>query len=410
MALRAHPRGGPEQLVYEQAPVPVPGPGEALVAVHAAAITFAELTWEESWTSRDGRDRTPVIPSHEVSGTVAELGPDASGFAVGAEVYGLIDFDRDGAAAQYVTLPAAHLAARPTSVSHVAAASLPLAALTAWQALADYAALEPGEQVLVQGGAGGVGVYAVQLAAILGGNVTATGRARDREFVGGLGAKTYLARGEDGDRAGERIRVSLEHYRLWDESFRSRIVAVAGDLAAPRFGLDQAGYTRLAERIDLIFHNGARVNHIEPYARLRAANVSGTREVLRLATNGRIKPVHYISTANTVIPVALAPDFTGPEDTELSVAEVSDNGYVASKWVAEQLVRQAGERGVPVRIYRPGLVSGDPRSGVNSADDSFWNMIRAAAILGMAPDTGDAAMALAVEIFGLDAEVGSFSK
>ncbi|MBY8863128.1 amino acid adenylation domain-containing protein [Nocardia sp. CA2R105] len=216
-----------------------------------------------------------------------------------------------------------------------------------------------------------------------------------RELLDSTSARVWcLARGEDDERAGERVRGSLEHYRLWDESFRSRIVAVAGDLAAPRFGLDQAGYTRLAERIDVIFHNGARVNHIEPYARLRAANVSGTREVLRLATNGRIKPVHYISTANTVIPVALAPDFTGPEDTELSVAEVSDNGYVASKWVAEQLVRQAGERGVPVRIYRPGLVSGDPRSGVNSADDSFWNMIRAAAILGMAPDTGDAAMPL----------------
>jgi len=62
MALRAHARGGPEQLVYESAPVPVPGPGEALVAVHAAAITFAELSWDESWTTRDGRDRTPVIP------------------------------------------------------------------------------------------------------------------------------------------------------------------------------------------------------------------------------------------------------------------------------------------------------------------------------------------------------------
>src|SRR5262245_52276170 len=102
IALRAHVRGVPEQLVYERPSDPVPGPGEALVAVHAAAITFAELTWEESWTSRDGRDRTPVIPSHEVSGTVAELGPDAAGFPAGAEVYGLIDFDRDGAAAQYV--------------------------------------------------------------------------------------------------------------------------------------------------------------------------------------------------------------------------------------------------------------------------------------------------------------------
>jgi NADPH:quinone reductase-like Zn-dependent oxidoreductase len=209
MALRAHARGGPDRLVYEPAPVPAPGPGEALVAVHAAGITFAELTWDLSWTTRDGRDRTPVIPSHEVSGTVAGLGPEAAGLAVGDEVYGLIDFDRDGAAAQYVTLPAAQLAARPGSVSHSQAATLPLAALTAWQALADHAALKPGEQVLVQGGAGGVGSYAVQLAAILGGVVTATGRPGDREFVQGLGAKTYLAPG-DGSAAKQGFDVVID--------------------------------------------------------------------------------------------------------------------------------------------------------------------------------------------------------
>ncbi|HEY6495104.1 MAG TPA: NADP-dependent oxidoreductase [Trebonia sp.] len=198
MALRAHARGGPEQLVYERAPVPVPGPGEALVAVHAGAITFAELTWDESWTTADGRDRTPVIPSHEVSGTVAGLGPGADGLAVGDEVYALIEFDRDGAAADYVTLPAAHLTARPRSVSHVESATLPLAALTAWQALVDHADLRPGERVLVQGGAGGVGSYAVQLAAILGGIVTATGHARQRDFVLGLGASTFLEPADGG--------------------------------------------------------------------------------------------------------------------------------------------------------------------------------------------------------------------
>ena len=193
MALRAHARGGPEQLVYEQAPVPEAGPGEALVEVHAAAITFAELTWDQTWMTLDGRDRTPTIPSHEVSGTVVALGLDASGVAVGEEVYGLIDFDRDGAAAQYVTLPAADLAARPRSISHVDTATLPLAALTAWQALVDHAALKPGERVLVTGGAGGVGSYVVQLAASLGGSVTATGRAAQRDFVLGLGAGTFLA-------------------------------------------------------------------------------------------------------------------------------------------------------------------------------------------------------------------------
>ena len=191
MALRAHARGGAEQLVFEQAPVPVPGPGEALVEVHAAGITFAELTWDESWTTRDGRDRTPVIPSHEVSGVVRGLGDKAPGPSLGEEVYGLIAFDRNGAAADYVTAPAADLADRPRSVSHAQAASLPLAALTAWQALTNHARLQPGERVLVQGGAGGVGVYAVQLAAILGADVTATGRAGQGDFVRSLGARTF---------------------------------------------------------------------------------------------------------------------------------------------------------------------------------------------------------------------------
>ena len=191
MALRAHARGGPEQLVFEQAPVPVPGPGEALVEVHAAAITFAELTWDETWTTRDGRDRTPIIPSHEVSGVVLGLGENAHGLSLGAEVYGLIAFDRNGAAADYVTAPAADLADRPRSVSHTQAAALPLAALTAWQALTDHAGFQPGERVLVQGGAGGVGVYAVQLAAILGADVTATGRAGQGDLVCSLGARTF---------------------------------------------------------------------------------------------------------------------------------------------------------------------------------------------------------------------------
>jgi NADPH:quinone reductase-like Zn-dependent oxidoreductase len=193
MALRAHTRGGPEQLVYERAPVPVPGPGEALVAVHAAAITFAELTWDLSWTTRDGRDRTPVIPSHEMSGTVTGIAAGVTGVAVGDEVYALIEFDRDGAAAEYVTIPASELAAKPHSASHPETATLPLAALTAWQALTDYAAVEPGERVLVTGGAGGVGAFTVQLAAILGTQVSATVRDRDADFVRGLGAESFIS-------------------------------------------------------------------------------------------------------------------------------------------------------------------------------------------------------------------------
>jgi NADPH:quinone reductase-like Zn-dependent oxidoreductase len=191
-ALRAHHRGGPEVLVVERASIPVPAAGEVLIEVHAGAITFDELTWEETW-ARDGRDRAPVIPSHEVSGVIAATADDVTEFSVGDEVYGLIRFDRDGAAAEYVTAPAADLAPRPASVSHVVAAALPLAGLTAWQSLVDHAAVQSGQRVLVHGGAGGVGALTVQLAIILGADVTTTVRSDvARDFAATLGANHVI--------------------------------------------------------------------------------------------------------------------------------------------------------------------------------------------------------------------------
>lgn len=177
--------------MVERAPAPVAGAGEVVVAVHAAAITFDELTWDETWT-RDGVSRTPVIPSHEVSGVVSDIGTGVGDFAPGDEVYGLIGFDRDGAAADFVAVPAAELAAKPSAVSHVVAAALPLAGLTALQALVDQAAVQPGEAVLVHGGAGGVGALAVQLAAILGAEVTATVRSDAGELLRGFGAQRVI--------------------------------------------------------------------------------------------------------------------------------------------------------------------------------------------------------------------------
>lgn len=154
-------------------------------------FSAGELTWYESW---------PVIPAHDVSGVVVELGEDVSDPRVGDEVFGLIGFDRPGAAAEYVAVPAAHLAAKPATVEHRAAATVPLGALTAWQALLDHAQLEKGQHVLVHGGAGGVGSYAVQLAAHHGARVTATASAGDADFVTGLGASAvidYTGRFED---------------------------------------------------------------------------------------------------------------------------------------------------------------------------------------------------------------------
>ncbi|WP_297596183.1 NADP-dependent oxidoreductase [Mycobacterium sp.] len=190
-ALRAHRRGGPEQLVIERAPVPAAAAGEVLVAVHAAAITFDELTWDETWT-RNGVSRVPVIPSHEVSGVVSAVADGVTDFVPGDEVYGLIEFDRDGAAADFVAVPAADLAAKPLTVSHTVAAALPLAGLTALQALVDHAAVQPGETVLVHGGAGGVGLLAVQLAVLLGAQVTATVRSDTTDLLRGCGAQRVI--------------------------------------------------------------------------------------------------------------------------------------------------------------------------------------------------------------------------
>src|SRR6266487_7052222 len=132
-AMRAS-NSDPASLTSESIPVPDPGPGELLVQVRATAITADELTWPESW---------PAIPCHDLSGVVAATGPGADGWRPGDEVYGLVGFDRPGAAAEYVTAPAADLARKPASVDHQAAAAVPLGALTAWQALHEHARLAP---------------------------------------------------------------------------------------------------------------------------------------------------------------------------------------------------------------------------------------------------------------------------
>ena len=181
----------PSSLTCERVPVPEPGPGELLVEVRATAITADELTWPEKW---------PAIPCHDLSGVVATAGPDVTGWQPGDEVYGLVGFDRPGAAAGFVTAPGVDLAPKPGAIDHVAAAAVPLGALTAWQALYEHAHLQPGQHVLVHGGAGGVGAYAVQLAAQHGARVTATASARNQAFVTGLGADDvldYTSRFED---------------------------------------------------------------------------------------------------------------------------------------------------------------------------------------------------------------------
>jgi NADPH:quinone reductase-like Zn-dependent oxidoreductase len=195
-AICSHARGGPETLVYEDVPSPrPPAAGEMLVRVHAAAVTPTELTWSPTWTTPDGRPRPfPVIPGHEFSGIVTAVAPGTSGFAPGDAIYGMNDWYGDGAQAEYCLARATDVVPKPRSIDHALAATVPISALTAWQGLIDRAKVQPGERVLVHGAAGGVGLFAVQLARRAGAQVIATASAHNLDFVRGLGASELIDR------------------------------------------------------------------------------------------------------------------------------------------------------------------------------------------------------------------------
>ena len=191
-AVRTHSRGGPETLVYEDSPEPRVATGDALVRVHAAAITPTEFTWNSTWTDSNGKDRRPIVPSFEVSGTVDRVGPGVANLKRGDSVYGLLNFWRDGAAAEFVAARAADLAPKPRSLDHLRAAAVPLSGLTAWQALFDHARVAKGDRILIQGAAGGVGTFAVQFAHIRGIHVIGTASKRNTDFLKELGADEVI--------------------------------------------------------------------------------------------------------------------------------------------------------------------------------------------------------------------------
>lgn len=211
MALRAHERGGAEELIYETAPRPEPGSGEVLIRVEAAGITFDELTWPETWESK-GVPRTPIIPSHEVAGRVASVGDRVDDLVVGDSVFGLVPFDRDGAAADYVVVPRDAVAKRSGRVSALAAAASVLPALTAWEALTEHASAAPGARILVRGGTGAVGSFLTQFAHVTGMEVTATvSRHENAELATTLGADhvVIVPRGE-APRIDDRFDVAID--------------------------------------------------------------------------------------------------------------------------------------------------------------------------------------------------------
>jgi len=191
-AVRIHGRGGPDHLVYEDAPQPHPGPGEVLVRVYATGVIANELKWDETYETKAGGPRALPIPGRDLSGVVEEAGPGVMTLAKGSEIYAMMDYGRDGAEAEYTLALPSELAPKPRTLDHVQAAAVPLTALTAWQALFEHASLVAGQTVLIHGAAGGVGVFAVQLACWAGAHVIGTASARNSDFLRELGANEVI--------------------------------------------------------------------------------------------------------------------------------------------------------------------------------------------------------------------------
>ncbi|MFC9793294.1 NADP-dependent oxidoreductase [Streptomyces sp. NPDC127584] len=296
--------GGPENLVEREVERPEPGLGEVLVRVHAAGVNPVD------WKTRasGGLIEWGALPAvgWDVSGTVEAVGPGVGILRPGDEVFGMPLFPRQaGAYAEYVVAPARHLAPKPASLTHVEAAALPLAALTAWQALVDAADVRPGERVLVHAAAGGVGHLAVQIAKARGAHVIGTASAAKHDLVRELGADEVV------------------DYRA------TRFEDVVADVDVVLDGI--GGET--AERSLKVLRDGGRLITLPgpddvPAARdgVRASWVLvepdhlGLREIAALVEAGRLRPV-----VEVVVPLAEA----------AKAHEIGERGRTTGKIVLE---------------------------------------------------------------------------
>ncbi|MFF2942715.1 NADP-dependent oxidoreductase [Streptomyces niveus] len=277
-------------LTLADVPHPHAAENDVIVRVHAAGFTPGELAWDGTWTDRAGRDRTPSVPGHELSGVVTELGYGTTGLTVGQRVFGLADWSRDGSLAEYTAVEARNLAPLPADVDHVTAAALPVSGLTAWQALFDHGRLTTGQTVLVQGAAGGVGSLAVQLAREVGARVIGTGRAADRETVLELGADVFV------DLQAEHLEDIGDVDLVFD--------VIGGDILDRSAALVRAGgaLVTIAGPVTVQPADGRAVFFVVEPDRARLADLAG-----RLRA-GRLKPI-----VGVVRPLAEAVDAFAPQ-------------------------------------------------------------------------------------------------
>jgi len=287
-AIRIHERGNPEQLIYEDVPQPHPGPGEVLVRVYASGIIANELHYDATYQTRTGTARALPILGHDLAGVVEEIGTGVTTLRQGEEVYALIAFDRDGAEAEYTLALPNELAPKPHLLDFVQAAAVPLSALTAWQALFDHANLIAGQTILIHGAAGGIGVFAIQLAHRTGAHVIATASAHNHDFLRELGAN-------------ETIDYTTTHF---EEKVHNVDVV-----------LDMVGGDTLERSWQVMKQGGVLVTVVSPHFSLEEAKMHNVRPVFfvvepnreqlvqigELIDAGQIRPI-----IDTVLPLSQA--------------------------------------------------------------------------------------------------------
>ena len=276
-AVRIHGFGGPEVLQSERVPLPVAGAGELRIHVIAAGVNPVDVQVRDGSAAAIVHDRFPFTPGADVSGIVDQVGSGVTRFKVGDPVYAFLDLSRSGGYAEYAVAEEREAAPKPSRLTHVQAAAVPLAALTAWQALVDTAQLTVGQTVLIHGGSGGVGSFAIQIAKARGARVIATASTANQALLTTLGADQAIDYGA------------------------ARFEDVAHDVDVV---LDTVGGDTLSRSLDVVKHGGVVVTlrRAPDPAALAARHVRGGRivvhpdaaglaELTRLIDAGKITPV-----------------------------------------------------------------------------------------------------------------------
>ena len=271
-AIRAHDYGSPEVLVLEQAPRPEPNADEVLIRIKAAGVNPADWKYRSGAYKQFMPLQFPWTPGLEGSGTIEVVGANVTAFKKGDEVYGFVT----GGYAEYALAKANEIQLKPATLTFAEAASLPVGVLTAWGALIDSAKVEAGQRVLVQGAAGGVGAYVVQLARWKGAHVIGTASTGNVEFVRSLGVEKV-------------IDYSTQHFETVVHDMDVVIDTVGGDLAERSFQVIRPGgiYVTVAGRLA---EDSGKAQKITTMSGRRAAG-ENLKQISELIEAKQLKPV-----------------------------------------------------------------------------------------------------------------------